>query len=104
MVTESFKTGRLVITSSIDHWINQVGEKGLEFTKKCLKRYLSRDWGEMDEMDKELNNAAFESGNIRILASYDLPENLRSFSPDNRIWIITECDHSVTTILFPSDY
>jgi hypothetical protein len=53
-----------------------------------------------------------KSGDERILAAYKFPDNA-SWTDDalnmyggkeNRIWIITEWDRSVTTILFPGEY
>lgn len=41
----------------------------------------------------------FERGDDRIFAAYEHP-----LHEDWKIWIITEWDHSVTTILFPSEY
>jgi hypothetical protein len=45
------------------------------------------------------NDDAVKSGEDRILAAYIHPSH-----PEWKIWIITEWDRSVTTILFPSEY
>lgn len=63
-----------------------------------LARYLCGDWGDTCDEDKEQNDDAVVNGE-RILAEYRHPEH-----PDWRIWIITEWDRSVTTILFPDEY
>ena len=73
------------------------------FVDNCLERYLSGDWGDLDEDDKKLNNAAILNGDDRILAAYNF-SNPSFTSKDNKIWIFTEGDRSVTTILFPSEY
>lgn len=104
MSSQKFELGKQVMTCTISQWLNRVGEKGASFLKRCAERYLSCDWGEMEETDLELNNDAVESGDYRIFASYDLPENLKAFSQDEKIWFITEWDRSATTVLFPSDY
>ena len=53
------------------------------------------DWGCLSEEDKLVNDNALNN-NERILSAYD--------TCHGRIWIITEWDRSVTTILFPSEY
>lgn len=68
------------------------------FINACLLRYISCDWGDTCPEDSEANNDALISGE-RILAEYRQPNH-----PDWRIWIITEWDRSVTTILFPEEY
>lgn len=61
-----------------------------------LIRHASGDWGEVDAEDSAANDRALVDGD-RILSAYTLPD-------ETRIWIITEADRSVTTILLPSDY
>ena len=68
-----------------------------QFVKKSLGRYFLQDWGEMCEEDKKANNWSLNHDE-RILASYSDKEN------DYKIWIITEADRSITTILFPDEY
>lgn len=68
-----------------------------QFVKKYLGRYFLQDWGEMCEEDKKANNWSLNHDE-RILASYSDKEN------DYKIWIITEADRSITTILFPDEY
>lgn len=58
-------------------------------------RFCGADWGDMCEEDKQMNNNAL-NGSDRIVAKYCLSE-------DN-IYIITECDRSVTTILLCDEY
>lgn len=67
-----------------------------QFVKKSLDRYYRRDWGEMSEGDKKANDWSLNHDE-RIVASYSDKEN------DYKIWIITEADRSVTTILFPGE-
>ena len=59
-------------------------------------RHLHGDWGDIGEDDARANQEALASG-YRLLSRYDLPA-------DNVIWIITEADRSVTTLLLPQDY
>lgn len=65
--------------------------------REAFRRYLQRDWGELDAEDKLMNNHAVESpGSDRILAKYTT-----SAGP---IYIITEYDRSATTLLFTDEY
>lgn len=70
----------------------------LIFVHDSFIRYQSGDWGDVCAEDRNQNDAAVKDGN-RILAEYSNP-----IHPDWRIWIITEWDRSVTTILFPEEY
>jgi hypothetical protein len=57
---------------------------------------MTGDWGEVSEADWRANNAAIKDGE-RILSAYTLKTAVR-------IWVITEADRSVTTILLPAEY
>lgn len=61
----------------------------------ALKRYKSKDWGELCEEDKATNDDALVNGG-RLLGKYN--------TSNGAIYIITEWDGSVTTILFPEEY
>lgn len=61
-----------------------------------LLRHQVGDWGELCDEDKWLNNEALETGR-RLLSAYDL-------STGSRIWIITEANREITTILTPEEY
>ena len=61
-----------------------------------LARHQSGDWGDVPPEDWKENDLSVING-FRILSSYPL-------SPDTRIWIITEADRSVTTLLLPEEY
>lgn len=63
-----------------------------EFIERSLRRYFNRDWGDTCKEDWKMNDNALKHGNNRIVASYD------------NIFIITEHDHSVTTILLKEEY
>lgn len=89
-----FELGQTVMTRGVSEKIATNLIFAEEVTN-ALRRYRSCDWGEMDDEDKALNDEAI-SGEDRIFAAYELTEG--------KIWIITEWDRSVTTILFPSEY
>lgn len=94
--------GAITCTRGIDEEFKK-NPKFYNFAMNCLfQRYLNNDWGEMCAEDKCLNDSAVENGDDRIFASYEIPEELGML--DEKIWIITEWDRSVTTILFPEEY
>jgi hypothetical protein len=60
-----------------------------------LVRHATGDWGELCTFDRRQNEIAVREG-YRVLSSYDVLAG--------RVWIITEADRSVTTILLPEEY
>lgn len=97
----SFSLGNVVATKSVWELIVE-NEKFSQFVTLCLSRYIANDWGEMDEEDLRSNDYAV-SHDERLLASYRIPLEVEEAFED-RLWIITEWDRSVTTLLFPGDY
>lgn len=61
-----------------------------------LSRHTSGDWGDLSKEDRTANEQALKQGH-RLLSAYKISGTLR-------VWIITECDRSATTILLPSEY
>jgi hypothetical protein len=61
-----------------------------------LSRHQRGDWGNLDDEDKAENETALRHG-YRLFSSYQITETLK-------IWVITEADRSVTTLLLPEDY
>ncbi len=93
-----FNFGKLCATRSVLQIMDE-NSVFYNFVMKCLARYFSGDWGDLTAEDIESNNQAFNTNDTRIMGSYDCPIN-----EDWKIWIITEYDRSVTTILFPHEY
>ena len=60
-----------------------------------LARHATGDWGDLCAFDRRQNERALRVGE-RIFSSYE--------SPAGKVWIITEADRSITTILLPEDY
>ena len=58
-----------------------------------ISRHANGDWGE--EHDRKANQYALEHG-LRVMSVYTLRTG-------EKIWIITEADRSVTTILLPEE-
>jgi hypothetical protein len=93
-----FPLGSLYVTRGIQALMD---EKGLDVSP-FIARHQTGDDGDLDEEDKAENRLSLKH-NYRILSAYH-------FSPANdpdakiKIWIITEADRSVTTVLLPSEY
>ena len=88
-----FSPGQVVMTTGVDELVHQ----GRLNPVPCLRRHLHGDWGDLSGDDWRLNDAALASGEDRLFSSYQV-------MPDLKLWIITEWDRSVTTLLLPSEY
>lgn len=97
----AFALGNVVATRNVWELIDS-NEQFSQFVSICLSRYIANDWGELDAEDLEANDHAVRNGE-RLIASYQIPEEVEEVFED-RLWIITEWDRSVTTLLFPGDY
>ena len=93
----SFKMGQMVMTRGINDRA-AMDESFARLLTKFVNRYIRRDWGDLCEEDKQMNDLAIKNGDDRIMGSYKLPNE------NEKVWIITEWDRSVTTILFASEY
>jgi hypothetical protein len=83
--------GKVVATPGALELLMEEGEDPFDY----LARHATGDWGELDDHDRKENEQSLEHG-WRILISYPVGER--------HIWIITEADRSVTTILLPEEY
>lgn len=93
-----FELGQIVATSGA------MDATSHEQRMECLSRHMQGDWGHCDDEDKATNDAAIKLGN-RILSAYPLnPDQPCKGWGDNTLWIITEADRSVTTLLLPNEY
>jgi hypothetical protein len=95
--TKKFSLGRIVATPGALEALHAGGQSADEF----LARHLVGDWGDLDEEDRQANDAALIDGS-RILSAYQTKKG-------ERIWIITEVVNEVglrycSTILKPEDY
>jgi hypothetical protein len=61
-----------------------------------IRRHATGDWGDLDEDDKAENELSVGEG-FRILSAYTMERGVK-------LWVISESDRSVTTILLPSEY
>lgn len=92
---QGFATGKIVMTRGLH---TAMEDQSIDYTPFLL-RHLCGDWGEVCEEDWAANNEAVTSEG-RLLSAYTLPENPEA----EKLWIITEWDRSVTTLLLPSKY
>lgn len=91
MKTPLFELGQLVATrGAADLMLEREIAPG-----SLLARHVTGDWGDMDASDKHANETALKQG-FRIFSAYVIGED--------KFWVITEADRSVTTILLPEEY
>ena len=84
-----FPLGQMVMTANAASRLDSIA------VYEGLRRHAAGDWGDICPEDKGLNEEALKHGD-RLLSVYGTGEN--------RFWIITESDRSVTTVLMPEDY
>jgi SAM-dependent methyltransferase len=87
-----FQLGRLVMTPGIQELIIE----GLNVAP-YLERYKRADWGDVDRESRNSNDYAVKTSD-HILSAYPVFE-----APEGQIYISTNADRSVTTILLPSE-
>jgi hypothetical protein len=101
-----FELGQVVMTQGVAALV----ENGFEpmgvllLHKMCL-------WGEVCRDDWDQNDRALEDGD-RLMSVYEVDdfvargEDVTSVATEQfgKVWVITEWDRSVTTILLPSEY
>lgn len=93
--SSKFKMGQLFMTCGIRNSMSESNKFSNE-VQQSYDRYCNKDWGELCNEDKLVNDSALMNGDERIVASYN--------SSIGKIFIITECDRSATTILLSSEY
>ena len=94
-IKSKFPIGNMVMTRGINDEIAE-NTPFSTFVLKSLKRHAQCDWGDLGKEDTASNDSAVKNGG-RLFSAY-IEEGLK------KIWIITEWDRSVTTILFPDEY
>jgi hypothetical protein len=93
-VDVKFSYGQLVWTRGINDRV-AVDPLFARFVMESLKRHINCDWGELSAEDKRENDFSLDK-DLRLFSSYQ--------RDDWKIWIVTEADRSMTTILFPEEY
>jgi hypothetical protein len=90
-VAALFSLGRIVATPGAVDLIRSAGE---DLWPALLERHRTGDGGDVPEDDARENEVAVRHG-FRVLSSYRVA--------GRRLWVITEADRSVTTLLLPSE-
>ena len=98
MGAAGFPLGRLCATWGVAHDMERDAAFA-RFVAGYLARYRRCDWGDVSAADGKANGRAVECGGERILAAYRYPGH-----GSRKIWILTEADRSVTTVLYPEEY
>ena len=87
-----FDLGRIVATPGAIDALETTGV--LPISLICRHQY--GDWGDLCDEDKTVNDEAVHRGS-RIFSSYQI-------TPLVNIWVITEANRWITTLLLPSEY
>ena len=88
--TPKFALGQTVITANAKAVLPELD------VVLALQRHHSGDWGDVDDHDRQMNDDALRTGE-RLVSIY---KSVR----DQKFYIITEWNRSVTTVLLPEDY
>lgn len=87
-----FPLGRIVATPGALAALQAAGQQPHEF----LVRHMSGDWGDLSEEDRQENELSVRES-FRILSAYHTRLG-------ETIWVITEADRSMSTLLLPQEY
>ena len=87
-----FTLGKTVSTPGAIEALTDAKQQPCEF----LHRHEYGDWGDVCADDWQENELSLREG-FRLLSSYQTTKG-------TRLWVITEADRSVTTILLPEEY
>ena len=90
-MTAPLPLGRVVATPGALETILDAGDDPFDY----IARHATGDWGDLCDFDRRQNEIALREG-YRVFSSYEVPAG--------RVWVITEADRSVTTILLPEEY
>lgn len=97
---KGFKLGTLVMTRGVNDRVAN-DEAFAKFVMLSVRRHATQDWGDLPDEDREMNDRAVKRHEGRLDGRlFSVYENIEG----PKIWIITEWDESVTTVLFPSEY
>jgi hypothetical protein len=92
MGTANFLLGRLMATPGALSAFAATGENPINY----IVRHMNLDSGVLGTDDQLANLQAVRDG-TSVFSAYELRDGIR-------IWIITEADRSVTTILLPAEH
>lgn len=92
--------GQVVVTKSINDLMAAEQKFAVEVTV-ALQRYAVKDWGNLDEEDKQTNEEALNyPDDLYVMGAYDTSKG--------KIWIITnriseKAGENATTVCFPDE-
>lgn len=92
--------GQVVVTRSINDLMAAEEKFAVEVTV-ALQRYAVKDWGNLDEEDKQTNEEALNyPDDLYVMGAYDTSKG--------KIWIITnriseKAGENATTVCFPDE-
>jgi hypothetical protein len=84
-----FPLGQLVMTAGVAE-----GEEPQDI-RDAVRCHAKGDWGDVEDPDDNVESLV--NGDL-LLSMYTLP------TTGHRVWVITERDRSVTTVLYPNEY
>src|SRR3954447_17886799 len=87
-----FTLGQVVMTPGANEALVTAQQVPPEF----LLRHVHGDWGELCAEDRRENERSLRAGS-RLLSAYRARR-------EEKLWVITEWDRSVTTLLLPEEY
>ena len=103
-----FRLGQVLATPGALDALEAAGQDGRQY----LKRHQSGDWGEVCPEDYQCQSRAVANEQFRakpgsakqlrrscqrLMSAYALPTGAK-------LWVITEADRSITTVLLPEEY
>ena len=93
-----FPIGKLLATPAAMEALQEANAEIIDL----VERHIAKDWGDLSDEDKKLNDEALHDGS-RILSAYILDRT------GVKIWIITEAtdgngERAATTALLPEEY
>ena len=87
-----FPLGQIVATPGALEWLSRHSLSPMTF----IERHVSGDGGCLCPEDVLENQRAVKNGS-RVFSSYEI-------AGGERLWVVSEADRSVTTLLLPSEY
>jgi hypothetical protein len=88
-----FDMGRIAVTVGADSTLAQLERHPVQL----LARHVEGDWGDLVEQDKKLNEQALNPDfPTRLFSRYEIDDEV--------LYVITEWDRSITTVLRSDEY
>lgn len=87
-----FDLGQIVATRGL---LAHLQAHPVTTAQALVRRHVTGDFGDLSDADRQANLDAIQLGD-RVLSAYEVA--------GERVWVITEHDRSVTTVLLASEY